>query len=53
MDKVDKKEITIPESNRELRHITELFQQLRRQLLSYRAEKWNKVYVALFFQVGP
>ncbi|CBK23977.2 uncharacterized protein [Blastocystis hominis] len=42
IEKVEKKEITIPESNRELRHITELFQQLKRQLLSYRAEKWNR-----------
>lgn len=53
IEKVEKKEITIPESNRELRHITELFQQLKRQLLSYRAEKWNRVFLASVFQLGP
>ena len=43
IDKVEKKEITIPESNRELRRITDIFQQLKTQLQSYRVEKWNNV----------
>ena len=45
IDKVEKKEITIPESNRELRRITDIFQQLKTQLQSYRVEKWNNVFL--------